>query len=75
MHTLAQIKVRDGVTGLDEGVYAMGMRNPFRITTDPRSGALMVADYGPDARQSKADRGPEGTATAANTPTTPAITK
>ncbi|WP_093797720.1 ThuA domain-containing protein [Streptomyces sp. Wb2n-11] len=42
-------------------IYAMGMRNPFRITTDPRSGALMVADYGPDARQAKADRGPEGT--------------
>ncbi|MFJ4467986.1 ThuA domain-containing protein [Streptomyces sp. NPDC089424] len=42
-------------------VYAMGMRNPFRITTDPHSGALMVADYGPDAREAKADRGPEGT--------------
>ncbi|MFD3436655.1 ThuA domain-containing protein [Streptomyces sp. NPDC058685] len=42
-------------------VYAMGMRNPFRITTDPQSGALMVADYGPDAREAKADRGPEGT--------------
>ncbi|MEV6786616.1 ThuA domain-containing protein [Streptomyces sp. NPDC051098] len=42
-------------------VYAMGMRNPFRITTDPQSGALMVADYGPDARTAKADRGPEGT--------------
>ncbi|MFJ2645131.1 ThuA domain-containing protein [Streptomyces sp. NPDC087420] len=42
-------------------VYAMGMRNPFRITTDPRSGALMVADYGPDARAAVADRGPEGT--------------
>ncbi|MFJ4709128.1 ThuA domain-containing protein [Streptomyces anulatus] len=42
-------------------IYAMGMRNPFRITTDPLSGALMVADYGPDARVAKADRGPEGT--------------
>ncbi|MEV6652910.1 ThuA domain-containing protein [Streptomyces sp. NPDC051219] len=42
-------------------VYAMGMRNPFRITTDPLSGALLVADYGPDARQAKPDRGPEGT--------------
>ncbi|MYV59671.1 sugar-binding protein, partial [Streptomyces sp. SID4931] len=42
-------------------IYAMGMRNPFRITTDPISGALMVADYGPDAREAKADRGPEGT--------------
>ncbi|MFD0340098.1 ThuA domain-containing protein [Streptomyces sp. NPDC127117] len=42
-------------------IYAMGMRNPFRITTDPLSGALMVADYGPDAKQAVADRGPEGT--------------
>ncbi|WP_098026260.1 ThuA domain-containing protein [Streptomyces sp. st115] len=42
-------------------IYAMGMRNPFRITTDPASGALMVADYGPDAREAVADRGPEGT--------------
>ncbi len=45
-------------------IYAMGMRNPFRITTDPRSGALMVADYGPDARAAVVDReadfGPEG---------------
>ncbi|NBE54561.1 ThuA domain-containing protein [Streptomyces boluensis] len=42
-------------------IYAMGMRNPFRITTDPLSGALLVADYGPDARTAKPDRGPEGT--------------
>ncbi|WP_351227458.1 ThuA domain-containing protein [Streptomyces sp. NPDC002133] len=41
-------------------VYAMGMRNPFRITTDPLSGALLVADYGPDARQAQPERGPEG---------------
>ncbi|MFC9273408.1 ThuA domain-containing protein [Streptomyces zhihengii] len=42
-------------------IYAMGLRNPFRITADPVSGAVMVADYGPDARAAKADRGPEGT--------------
>lgn len=42
-------------------IYAMGLRNPFRITTDPLSGALLVADYGPDARAAKPDRGPEGT--------------
>ncbi|MGW1846985.1 ThuA domain-containing protein [Streptomyces sp. NPDC001966] len=42
-------------------VYAMGMRNPFRITTDPLSGALLVADYGPDAKAAVAERGPEGT--------------
>ncbi|MFF2330572.1 MULTISPECIES: ThuA domain-containing protein [unclassified Streptomyces] len=42
-------------------IYAMGMRNPFRITTDPLSGALLVGDYGPDAKAEVADRGPEGT--------------
>ncbi|MFJ2172104.1 ThuA domain-containing protein [Streptomyces sp. NPDC087851] len=42
-------------------IYAMGLRNPFRITTDPLSGALLVGDYGPDARAAVADRGPEGT--------------
>ncbi len=42
-------------------IYAMGLRNPFRITTDPHSGALLVADYGPDARAAVANRGPEGT--------------
>ncbi|MEU8569560.1 ThuA domain-containing protein [Streptomyces pathocidini] len=42
-------------------IYAMGFRNPFRITVDPRSGALLVGDYGPDAKQAVADRGPEGT--------------
>ncbi|MDI3385487.1 ThuA domain-containing protein [Streptomyces sp. B-S-A8] len=42
-------------------IYAMGLRNPFRITTDPLSGALLVADYGPDARSAVPDRGPEGT--------------
>ncbi|PZG18274.1 ThuA domain-containing protein [Nonomuraea aridisoli] len=64
----------DGTYGIPEGnlfapgtdrtrpeIYAMGMRNPFRITTDPLSGALLVADYGPDARQADPNRGPEGT--------------
>jgi PKD repeat protein/glucose/arabinose dehydrogenase len=41
-------------------IYAMGMRNPFRITVDPVSGALLVGDYGPDAGQPNPDRGPEG---------------
>ncbi|MEH0937034.1 ThuA domain-containing protein [Micromonospora psammae] len=42
-------------------VYAMGMRNPFRISVDPVSNALLVADYGPDARAADPNRGPEGT--------------
>jgi cytochrome c len=42
-------------------IYAMGMRNPFRITVDPLTDALYVGDYGPDARQPDPNRGPEGT--------------
>jgi PKD repeat protein len=39
----------------------MGMRNPFRITVDSKTHALLVADYGPDARSANPARGPEGT--------------
>jgi glucose/arabinose dehydrogenase/PKD repeat protein/type 1 glutamine amidotransferase len=42
-------------------IYAMGFRNPFRISVDPHTNALLVADYGPDARAADANRGPEGT--------------
>ncbi|MFD3521633.1 ThuA domain-containing protein [Streptomyces sp. NPDC058653] len=42
-------------------VYAMGLRNAFRITTDPKDGALLVGDYGPDSRAADPNRGPEGT--------------
>ncbi len=42
-------------------IYAMGMRNPFRITVDAKTKALLVADYGPDARSANPARGPEGT--------------
>lgn len=42
-------------------IYVMGLRNPFRITTDPDTNALMIGDYGPDARQEDPNRGPEGT--------------
>ena len=42
-------------------IYVMGVRNPFRITTDPKSDALLVADYGPDSQVANPNRGPEGT--------------
>ncbi len=42
-------------------IYAMGMRNPFRITIEPQTNAVLVADYGPDARAADPNRGPEGT--------------
>ncbi|MGK5740185.1 ThuA domain-containing protein [Micromonospora sp. URMC 103] len=42
-------------------IYAMGLRNPFRITVDSKTHALLLADYGPDARSANPSRGPEGT--------------
>jgi cytochrome c len=41
-------------------VYAMGFRNPFRISYDVQRQAVLVADYGPDANDPDPDRGPEG---------------
>jgi cytochrome c len=41
-------------------IYAMGLRNPFRIEFDPQTGNLLLADYGPDANVADPDRGPEG---------------
>ncbi|MFC6087217.1 ThuA domain-containing protein [Sphaerisporangium aureirubrum] len=42
-------------------IYAMGLRNPFRIGLDPKTGYPMVADYGPDAGSRSPTRGPENT--------------
>jgi cytochrome c len=42
-------------------IYAMGFRNPFRISVDSMTNAVLVADYGPDARTANPNRGPEGT--------------
>ncbi|WP_406422951.1 ThuA domain-containing protein [Streptomyces sp. NBC_00842] len=39
-------------------IYAMGFRNPFRIGTDPETGRVLVADYGPDAGSDDPKRGP-----------------
>ncbi|WP_162605479.1 PQQ-dependent sugar dehydrogenase [Jiangella ureilytica] len=41
-------------------IYAMGFRNPFRISIHPDTGAILLADYGPDARAANPERGPEG---------------
>ncbi|NRQ40342.1 PKD domain-containing protein [Nonomuraea sp. NN258] len=42
-------------------IYAMGLRNPFRIELDRSTGDLYVADYSPDARNANPLRGPAGT--------------
>ncbi|HAV63937.1 MAG TPA: glycosyl hydrolase [Verrucomicrobiales bacterium] len=41
-------------------IFAMGNRNPFRISVDRRTGTLYWGDVGPDAREISADRGPAG---------------
>jgi PKD repeat protein len=38
----------------------MGLRNPFRIEFNQRTGELYVADYSPDATAPDPDRGPAG---------------
>jgi glucose/arabinose dehydrogenase len=49
----------DDTTGAPE-IYAMGTRNPFRISVDPATGWLYWGDVGPDAGAENAQRGPQG---------------
>ncbi|MDF6017479.1 ThuA domain-containing protein [Streptomyces sp. JH34] len=37
-----------GTAGTRPEIYAMGMRNPYRVTVDPVSGTLLAADTRPD---------------------------
>ncbi|MEU1365419.1 PQQ-dependent sugar dehydrogenase [Streptomyces sp. NPDC005803] len=41
-------------------IYAMGFRNPFRMTVDKPTGTVYLGDYGPDAGTASATRGPAG---------------
>ncbi|MEU6843330.1 PQQ-dependent sugar dehydrogenase [Streptomyces sp. NPDC046716] len=41
-------------------IYAMGFRNPFRMSVDKTTGIVYVGDYGPDAGTANAGRGPAG---------------
>ena len=41
-------------------IYAMGMRNPYRIAVDKRTSYLYWGDVGPDAGKGNDKRGPEG---------------
>lgn len=52
-------------TEIEEGrvrpeIYVMGVRNPFRMTVDSKTGVLYYADYGADAGEWDASRGPIG---------------
>jgi cytochrome c len=41
-------------------IYVMGCRNPYRISTDKRTGYLYWGDIGPDAGKADPNRGPDG---------------
>jgi len=41
-------------------IYAMGFRNPFRMSVDKATGIVYLGDYGPDAGAADANRGPGG---------------
>ncbi|HET9140432.1 carbohydrate-binding protein, partial [Actinophytocola sp.] len=41
-------------------IYAMGFRNPFRMSVDKATGIVYLGDYGPDAGAASATRGPGG---------------
>ncbi len=51
---------RRGAANTRPEIYAMGLRNPFRIEVDPDTDALYVADYSPDAGEADPERGPAG---------------
>jgi cytochrome c len=41
-------------------IYAMGLRNPFRIGVNRETGEIYVGDYSPDADEADPQRGPAG---------------
>ncbi|MFI7450286.1 PQQ-dependent sugar dehydrogenase [Nonomuraea sp. NPDC049714] len=52
---------RPGTARTRPEIYAMGLRNPFRIELNRSTGELYVADYSPDAGEADPQRGPAGT--------------
>lgn len=51
----------EGTEGARPEIFLMGLRNPFRIELNQRTGELYVGDYSPDASTPDPDRGPAGT--------------
>ncbi|MEV6597295.1 PQQ-dependent sugar dehydrogenase [Actinoplanes sp. NPDC051346] len=49
-----------GTPGTRPEIYAMGFRNPFRMSVDRATGIVYVGDYGPDAGATNPLRGPGG---------------
>ncbi|MFI5494958.1 PQQ-dependent sugar dehydrogenase [Actinoplanes sp. NPDC051859] len=49
-----------GTPGTRPEIYAMGFRNPFRMSVDKATGIVYLGDYGPDAGITNPLRGPSG---------------
>ena len=49
---------KDGKTRPE--IYAMGLRNPFRMSVDKKTNDVYLGEYAPDATASRSDRGPVG---------------
>ncbi|MFC7039593.1 PQQ-dependent sugar dehydrogenase [Nonomuraea rubra] len=49
-----------GAAGTRPEIYAMGFRNPFRMSVDKATGVVYLGDYGPDAGVTNSSRGPSG---------------
>ncbi|MEO3749460.1 PQQ-dependent sugar dehydrogenase [Streptomyces sp. B6B3] len=49
-----------GTEGTRPEIYAMGFRNPFRMSVDDATGVVYLGDYGPDAGGPSDTRGPGG---------------
>jgi len=47
-----------GTANTKPEIYAMGFRNPFRMSVDKATGVVYLGDYGPDAGTSSPTRGP-----------------
>ncbi|MET8527508.1 ThuA domain-containing protein [Micromonospora sp. NPDC005172] len=49
-----------GTARMRPEIYAMGFRNPFRMSVDKATGVVYLGDYGPDAGTADPNRGPAG---------------
>jgi glucose/arabinose dehydrogenase len=50
----------DGTAKTRPEIFAMGLRNPFRMDVDPATNSVTWGDYGPDAGAPDPQRGPMG---------------
>lgn len=50
----------EGTAKTKPEIYAMGFRNPFRLSVDKETGWVYVGEYGPDAGAADSARGPGG---------------